>query len=148
MKWTAEQDDYLRRAYRNANPERIRAELGNRAWNTICTRAMKLGLKRRVKTRKDGKVSSNALLKSLRKYRIRKGLALRDLAKKMGYHETTVAGWESGRNHPKFAALMDWCDALGVCLYPWTVNEPMVPKALSRWASAWDREDPEERMAA
>jgi transcriptional regulator with XRE-family HTH domain len=44
------------------------------------------------------------------------GITIKDLAKRLGYHWTTLSRWENGHKIPGFLALHDWCDALGVRL--------------------------------
>jgi transcriptional regulator with XRE-family HTH domain len=138
MRWTDEEKEILKRMYPNHTRTNIRAALGMRAWNTICAKAMEFGLRRRFKTRVDGIQSRHPLLRALRRYRIQKKITRRDLAARLGYNETTLANWESGRHTPAFNCLIDWADGLGLALTFQVKDEP----AAKPWRSRYEMKVP------
>jgi len=60
------------------------------------------------------------VMRALRARRFELGLSAQGLADRMGHDVKSIKNWESGRNFPRFRAMKDWCDALGVEL---TVKE-------------------------
>lgn len=48
----------------------------------------------------------------IKKYRSICGLTQKELAKKLGIHQTAVAQWESGRTNPNFRRLPSICSIL------------------------------------
>ena len=55
-----------------------------------------------------------SIVGELRKIRIEKKLKREALAHDLGYHWMTIGRWERGDSIPSTAALMDWCQGLGV----------------------------------
>lgn len=56
----------------------------------------------------------HSIFLTLRQRRQEMHLRQIDVGEIAGYVETQITRWESGRENPRFRALCDWCDALGL----------------------------------
>ena len=56
------------------------------------------------------------VIRQLVQKRMASGLSRRQMADRLGYSLDTVNLWETGRVHPSFQSLMNWCQFFGVTL--------------------------------
>lgn len=62
----------------------------------------------------EAKQRIDAVMRAMRARRVEIGVTIASLSNQMGYDEKTIKNWEAGRHYPRFRAMKDWCDALGV----------------------------------
>lgn len=132
-RYSEEEDALLKLHYHRASKAKLLKMFPGRKFQGISARAMKLKCPRRAAIRNDAMESEDLFMLSLKKRRMGLNIRRRDLAKRLGYHETTIARWESGMNVPTYRALTDWCQALGVKLAFRIHGKPLLEASTSRW---------------
>lgn len=110
--WLCTEEAMLRRLYENPNVSwaEIVAAIPRHPRLAISRHASGMGLRRRRKSKqpKDG------VLAALWQRRVELNMTRADLAEHTGYHKVQIARWERGEDHPRFRALMDWAQSLGL----------------------------------
>jgi transcriptional regulator with XRE-family HTH domain len=56
----------------------------------------------------------SAIVDHLRRLRVKRLISMEELSQKIGYDRTSLHDWENGHRQPKFQAVVDWADALGL----------------------------------
>jgi transcriptional regulator with XRE-family HTH domain len=64
--------------------------------------------------RKEDPVLRHPIIVRLVVRRVALGFSQRDLARKIGVHQSVVSDWENGKSAPMFEHLLMWADALGM----------------------------------
>lgn len=62
------------------------------------------------------KCVKHPIMAELKAIRLAKKLRGDILSDMLGYHHATISRWERGYKFPSWAALLSWCEALGVQL--------------------------------
>jgi Predicted transcriptional regulator with C-terminal CBS domains len=52
------------------------------------------------------------ILHALRNVRASRGISQIELARRLGYDDAVVSGWETGKFNPKWESICNWCEAL------------------------------------
>lgn len=100
QRWTQKEIDLLTRKYNEVTMPEMERLLPKRTKRAIAVKAFKLGIGscKRTKVLRNKKTIKNEALRKIRNERLLLDVSLDELARRSGYHRTSIDGWERGRN--------------------------------------------------